>query len=59
MAGAQTVIKKGQFMILAEPISDSSVAEENKHFNQSMSIKPIEFYRKLFKEKKLEIIYEE
>ena len=58
MAGAQTVIKKDNFMILAEPISDSNEIEYNKYFNHSMSIRPIEFYRKLFKEKKLEIIHE-
>lgn len=58
MAGAQTVIKKDNFMILAEPISDSKNTEKNKYYKQDMSLRPIEFYRKLFKEKKLEIIHE-
>ena len=58
MAGAQTVIKKDNLMILAEPISDSKKNKKNKYYEQDMSLRPIEFYRKLFKEKKLEIIHE-
>ena len=55
LAGAKTALKRGGFLIFAEPLS--RFVEENRYKGQSMALRPKSYYDRLFMVHGLKILY--